>query len=108
MDYYDKLVLALQNYFHSSSWKNKFLYGGCYWFANKVQKNNPASVLFFNEKKQHCAVYMHGGLYDVTGRISPNGYHLANDDDIKYMKKKFVPDFELDKLETYLDECKIS
>lgn len=104
MEYYEKLLRELKQYFKTCRWKDYFLCGGCYWLANLLQQHIPDSYLVINYEKEHCALFFNNGVYDVTGRISKRGFVEAVDDDIGYMMQEYIPDFNVAKLEKYLQE----
>ena len=54
--------------------------------------------------EEHCALAFGDGLYDVTGRISADGFHAADEQEIRFMEKNYIPGFDTGKLEKYLEE----
>ena len=44
----------------------------------------------------------HIGLYDIRGRISVKNFYPASEREISFMKKNYVPKFDVKKLEEYL------
>ena len=48
------------------------------------------------------ALYFENGLYDIRGRISAKNFHPASEREISFMKKNYVPKFDVKKLEEYL------
>ncbi|BBF41377.1 hypothetical protein lbkm_0051 [Lachnospiraceae bacterium KM106-2] len=57
-----------------------------------------------NRQQEHCAVLLPEGLFDISGRISKFNFRLATDRDISFMKKNYKPNFDVLKLEQYLDQ----
>lgn len=108
MSYYEQLLNALNSYFsiyadfHYSNWKSLFLHGGCYWFADLLHQRIPDSDIMICRMEEHCALYFEHGLYDVSGKISSRFFRPANDRDINFMKKNYIPKFDTKKLEQYL------
>lgn len=45
-----------------------FLNGGCYIFA-KLVSDTYGGEIYINRLLEHCAVYLEGQLYDITGKI---------------------------------------
>ena len=102
MQYYEKFLLALEEYFNAANWKKLFLQGGCYWFANTLCQGISKSKLMINRDKEHCGLFFENGLYDVTGKISTVHFRDATEKDISFMKKNYIPHFDTQALETYL------
>ena len=50
----------------------------------------------------HCGIYFNHGLYDITGKINAKGYVVASDKDKLYMRKHFIPVFDVLKLEQHV------
>lgn len=92
----------LEQYFSRKDWKTLFLNGGCYWLANLLHQGIRESTIMINKTEEHCALYFENGLYDVRGRISAKNFHRAEEREISYMKKNYVPKFDTDRLERYL------
>lgn len=103
IEIYERLIEAIQSYFCGRNIQYMFLHGGCYWLARVLQKYIPDSVIVFNRKMQHCACLFNNGIYDIRGRISSRGFFIATTKDIKYMQKHFVPSFDAEALENYLN-----
>lgn len=103
MDYYRRILQALEEYFVESNWRKLFLEGGCFWLADRLHRGIRDSRFMINRQKEHCALYFEGGLYDVTGKIPIQNFYLAGKRDICYMRKHYVPRFDVGKLEQYLD-----
>lgn len=104
MDNYKVLVYALENYFNEKDWKKNFLYGGCYWFAEFLHQRIPGTYLMINRDIEHCALYLCGTVVDVQGIIPSKGFHRASEREISFMKKNYVPKFDVDALEEYLKQ----
>ena len=51
--------------------------------------------------EEHCAIKLSDGLYDVRGKISSYGFHKATEREISFMKKNYVPKFDVKILEKY-------
>lgn len=105
MDYYQKILKALENYFTKANWKNLFMEGGCYWLADTLHRGIPGSYLIINRSEEHCGVYFENGLYDIRGRISARLFRKAKERDICFMKKNYIPKFQVENLEQYLRQC---
>lgn len=103
MEVFEKVVLTIQSYFSGKDILQLFLHGGCYWLAMTLHQYIPDSAIVFNRKMQHCASLFNDGVYDIRGRIPSSGFRIATTEDIKYMQKHFIPDFDADDLKTYLD-----
>lgn len=104
MDCYNKLVCILEKYFSEKDWKKNFLYGGCYWFAEFLHQRIPGTCLVINRDIEHCALYLEGVVVDVQGKISSNGFHRASEREISFMKKNYVPKFDVVEVEAYLKD----
>ena len=104
MNYYDQVLYALECYFADRRWKKLFLRGGCYWLANMLHQGIKGSIIMINRVEEHCALYFDKGLYDVRGRISTQNFHRAGEREISFMKKHYVPRFDVKQLEEYLRE----
>lgn len=102
--YYTKVLKLMGNYFADSSWKRLFLCGGCYWFADFLHKEIRDSKIMINRMEEHCALAFANGVYDVTGRISGKNFHEATQREISFMKKNYIPRFDVKNLEGYLLE----
>jgi len=102
MELYLKTLVLLENYFNTKDWKRYFLQGGCYWFADYLYQQIENSVLMINRGEEHCAIRLSEGLYDVGGKISSYGFHRATDREISFMKKNYIPKFDVKMLEKYL------
>ena len=103
MEIYNELLQAIGTYFGEKDWKKYFLAGGCYWFANYLHLKIQDSVLMINRVEEHCALHFENGLYDVSGRISSSGFHVATEREISFMQKNYVPKFDVALLENYLE-----
>lgn len=103
MEFYLKTLVLLENYFNTKDWKRYFLQGGCYWFANYLNQRIFDSALMINRMEEHCAIRFSDGLYDVRGKISPYGFHRATERDISFMRKNYIPKFDVKMLEKYLE-----
>lgn len=103
MEYYQKMLELLESYFSFPGWKKLFLNGGCFWFASTLQKGIRDSWIMINRMEEHCALYFNRGLYDVTGRISAKHFHTAGERELQFMKKNYVPGFDAEKLEAFLN-----
>ena len=104
MEIYLKTLELLEGYFNTKEWKNYFLQGGCYWFADYLHKRIKDSVLMINRQEEHCSIRLTDGLYDVRGRISAYGFHPASEREICFMRKNYIPKFDVNLLETYLEK----
>ena len=102
MELYLKTLELLESYFNTKVWKWYFLQGGCYWFADYLNQRISDSVLMNNRMGEHCAIRLSEGLYDVGGKISSYGFHRATDREISFMKKNYIPKFDVKMLEKYL------
>lgn len=103
MKIYERLIEAIRNYFGGKNIRHIFLHGGCYWLAMALQQYIPDSVVVFNRKMQHCACLFDNGIYDIRGRIPSSGFFVATTEDMQYMQKRFVPSFDAEELENYLN-----
>lgn len=102
IQYYEKVMKALSDYFIMDHWRQLFVQGGCYWFANLLYQGIADSIIMINRGEEHCAIYFENGLYDVRGRISQKNFKIAGDREISFMKKNYIPGFDTEKLENYL------
>ena len=102
MDIYDQIVKAIRDYLQIDDYQSMFLSGGCYWFAATVASLVPNAYLMLNRSKEHCAVMVDQRLYDITGRISKDGYVYASEKEVQYMKKHYVPRQNLTSLDMYI------
>lgn len=102
MEIYLKTLELLEGYFDTKDWRQFFLQGGCFWFANYLYQRIENSVLMINRMEEHCAICLSDGLYDVRGKISPYGFHPATEREISFMKKNYIPKFDVNMLEKYL------
>ena len=103
MDVYQDYVNKLKVYFKGKNVKNLFLHGGCYFFAKNLVKKLKGGRIYWNRKLMHCAVLYDKQLYDFTGKISKKDFIPADESAIKYMEKHFVPDFDVQRLQSYLN-----
>ena len=104
MDFYKNVLRLLERYFAESGWKKLFLNGGCYWLADTLHQGIASSRIMINRMEEHCALYFDNGLYDIRGRISTKDFHEAKEKEINFMKKNYVPKFDVKRLEQYLGE----
>ena len=102
MELYLRTLELLERYFNTKDWKQYFLQGGCYWFADYLNQQICDSILMINRLEEHCAIRLSDGLYDVRGKISPCGFHRATEREISFMKKNYIPKFDVTMLEKYL------
>ncbi len=102
MEYYLTVLGLLEQYFNSKNWRKLFLEGGCYWLANKLHEGIPGSYLMLNRWEEHCGICIEHGLYDVRGKIPSLNYKYATERDLNYMKKHYIPHFDVGSLEEYL------
>lgn len=102
MEYYRRVLKALEHYFREKGWQKLFLNGGCYWLASILHQGNDGSVFMINRVEEHCALYFENGLYDICCRISVKNFHPESEREISFMKKNYVPKFDVKKLEKYL------
>ena len=107
MQYYEKFVSALEEYFKEKNWKKLFLQGGCYWFAKTLHQGIPMSHCMINRAEEHCGLFFENGIYDVSGKVSSSDFRYATERDISFMKKNYVPHFDTKSLESYLEKNKI-
>lgn len=103
MEIFEKVILTIQNYFSGKDILQLFLHGGCYWFAITLHQYIPDSVIVLNRKMQHCASLFNDGVYDIRGRIPSSGFCIATTEDMKYMQKHFIPNFDTKHLKAHLD-----
>lgn len=101
---YENLIIAIKHYFMKKDIYYMFLHGGCYWFASTLHEYIPDSDIVFNQKMQHCACAFNRGVYDIRGRISKTGFVIATMKDMEYMSKHFVPCFDIEKLNMFLEK----
>lgn len=102
MEVYLETLEMLEGYFNKKEWKKFFLRGGCYWLADYLHQRIKESTIMINRQEEHCALYFSKGLYDVRGKISMYGFHPATDREISFMKKNYIPKFDVSLLEMYL------
>lgn len=110
MDYYERVMTALEEYFHviqKKDWKKLFLTGGCYWLADYLCRGIPGSYLVINRAEEHCAVWIQGSVYDVRGKISGKNFRRATERDISFMKKNYVAGDEVRAAGEWMRERKI-
>lgn len=104
MGYYDMFLKSLDYYFSKDkNWKKLFLEGGCFWFASTLQKEIDPSFIYINRIQEHCALFFDHALYDVSGQISDYGFHQATPREIQFMRKNYVPRFDIMKLQKQLE-----
>ena len=102
MRFYQTILNLLQSYFAEPGWQKLFLNGGCYWLANTLQQGIAGSRIMINRVEEHCALYFEKGLYDVRGKISSKDFYMAGEKELSFMRKNYVPKFDVEKLERYL------
>ena len=85
-----------------NGWQKNFLNGGCFWLASILHQGIDGPVFMINRVEEHCALYFENELYDIRGRISVQNFHPASEREISFMKKNYVPKFDVKKLEEYL------
>ena len=102
MEYYRRVLEALEHYFRGNGWQKNFFNGGCFWLASILHQGIDGSVFMINRVEEHCALYFENGLYDIRGWISAQNFHPASEREISFMKKNYVPKFDVKKLEEYL------
>lgn len=102
MYFYKMILNILEDYFEESGWKKLFLNGGCYWLADTLHQGITGSRIMINRIEEHCALYFENGLYDVRGKISARDFHIAGEREISFMKKNYIPHFDVNRLEQYL------
>lgn len=107
MEYYESLIHALEEYFNRKGWRKLFLSGGCYWLADLLNRGIRDSHIMINRIEEHCAVWFDQGLYDVRGRIPAGDFHVASEREINFMRKNYIPSFDTEKLERYLEGMKL-
>ena len=100
MEIYLKTLELLESYFNTKEWKQYFLQGGCYWFADYLNQRICDSVLMINRMEEHCALLLSDGLYDVRGECQ--GFHRATEREISFMTKNSIPKFDVEMLEKHL------
>lgn len=103
MAYYKKILKILEEYFNSPDWKRFFQHGGCYWLADYLHQGIKDSIIMINRMEEHCALYFDGNLYDVNGKISKKNFYVAGDKEISFMKKNYIPKFDSEELERYIE-----
>ena len=103
LQYYLKLLEILEVYFGESKYKKLFMEGGCFWLASYLKERIPGAKLWINRNEEHCALYFDDALYDVRGKIPKTNFHEASEREISFMRKNYVPKFDVKKLENYLD-----
>ena len=103
MDIYYNIIQKIKIHF-PTTWKEKFLQGGCFWLADYIHKNIPESIIMVNWQAMHAAIQINQKLYDITGNISKNNFHHASPQDINYMKKHFIPNFDTTKLKEFIEK----
>ncbi len=102
MDFYICILTILHGYFENDGWQRYFLSGGCFWLASYLQHGIKKSVIMINRVEEHCALYFEQGLYDVRGRISKYNFHRASERELRFMEKNYIPQFDVQKLEHYI------
>ena len=61
--------------------KSIFLQGGCYQFYVLMKSIYPTARPLINSKKDHVIASIEGEFFDITGKVSGEGfYELTNDD----------------------------
>lgn len=99
---YDLTIHRIKKYFANKDVDELFLHGGCYWLANYLHERLSLSFIMFNKEKEHCAIEFHNELYDITGKINSKQYRLATERNLEYMKKHYIPTFDVKNVEHYL------
>lgn len=102
MDTYYKVIIAIRQFYKGKDVNDLFLYGGCYWLANYLCSNIPGTYIMINRVQEHCATTIEHGLYDITGKIGKKDYTHATNRQIQFMKKNYIPKFNVKELEQYL------
>lgn len=95
-------IQKIKNYFGDDRAEELFLHGGCYWLADYLHRQMELSFIMFNKEKEHCAIEFCHELYDITGRISSQKYQPATERNINYMRKYYIPSFDVQQVERYL------
>lgn len=101
---YEKLIAAVKQYFAGRDVRYMLLHGGCYWLASTLHEYISGSDIVFHQQMQHCACAFDRGVYDIRGRISGRGFMIATARNMEYMKKHFVPCFDVEAINRYLKE----
>ena len=99
---YKKLIAAIRQYCAGRDVNYMFLHGGCYWLASILHEYIPDSNIVFNRKFQHFACQFNRGIYDIRGRIMSEGFTIATEKDMAYMRKHFIPYFDTEALNGYV------
>ena len=109
---YRAVLWRLEAYFASrtdvKNWKKLFLNGGCFWFAQFLHWRIRNSCLMINRAEEHCALAFGEGLYDITRQVSKYNFHPASEREIRFMKKNYIPRFDVKKLEQYLESSSLA
>lgn len=68
----------------------------------------PSATVMINNNYLSCALLINGKLYDSSGIIDINGYHIANNEELNYIRLTFCELSEnlYDKLCKSLEEVK--
>lgn len=101
---YVEVVQKIKEYFGTQFDEALFLHGGCYWFASYLNGHLLDSYIMFNKEREHCAIEIQTKLYDITGRIASHHYVWASQRNIAYMKQHYIPAFDTNALESYLNQ----
>jgi len=101
---YNNTINKIKEYFNKENYEELFLHGGCFFFANYIQKQIPGSYLVLNKQQEHCAICINGKVYDITGKISGKGFEKATERTYSYMRKNYKPKFDEKKLLNYLEQ----
>lgn len=103
IELYNYTIANIYHYFKEDDVEELFLHGGCYWLASYLHARLKQSFIMFSKEKEHCAIEIQNKLYDITGHINSKTYTWASNRHIKYMEKNYIPNFDTDDLESYLD-----
>ena len=102
---YETLCQDVMSCFKSGRQAKYYLtHGGCFWFARFVCDRIENAELMISRRLQHCAVGIDGKVYDITGRLDAKWFMPASNSDIQYMRKHFVPCFNIQEIERRLRE----
>lgn len=99
---YQVIIGGIARYYQGKNFRYRFLHGGCYWLATTLHKYIPDSEIMISYALQHCGCRFDKGVYDITGRISGQGFHVAEEKDFLYMEKHFRPHFDTESVSDYL------
>ncbi|MDO5520803.1 MAG: hypothetical protein Q4G58_09970 [bacterium] len=106
MEMYLRIIKLLEEYFKEDT-KAMFLSGGCLFLAELLYNNISHSKIMINRCSEHCATEISCyGIYDITGRIGRKNFRCATARDLLYMKKNYIPKFDIEKLNQYLSTAR--